>query len=271
MLVLWSTIYDSLAEHPWVREVLARRRMMAPSVLDAIEEIHAALRDAGLPIDAAVGAYRLMWNFTLGSLLVRAGAASEDRAGSRSLRGAPDAERYPILAARRQGVDGGTRPRHVPRGSRIAHRRADPGCAPPLRAPPTAHYHCPMSGERVPGGVVHKLPADLREALIANATALDAWKDITPLARNEFICWVEDERRRPPESGGFGGPRRSWRKGSAGPAAGRGAITGSATAGSGSANGAIMSTWPLSESGAPMMCISWPTRLSALIGGTCSG
>src|SRR4051794_37262667 len=73
MVVLWSTIYDSLGEHPWIPEVLARRRMMAPSVLDAIEEIHAALRDAGLPIAAAVRAYRLMWNFTLGSLLVRAG------------------------------------------------------------------------------------------------------------------------------------------------------------------------------------------------------
>ena len=36
---------------------------------------------------------------------------------------------------------------------------------------------------------------DLREALIANATALDAWKDITPLARNEFICWVEDAKQ----------------------------------------------------------------------------
>jgi hypothetical protein len=58
-----------------------------------------------------------------------------------------------------------------------------------------AHYHGPMSGQRVPGGVVHKLPADLREALIADATALDAWKDITPLARNEFICWVEDAKQ----------------------------------------------------------------------------
>jgi uncharacterized protein YdeI (YjbR/CyaY-like superfamily) len=48
---------------------------------------------------------------------------------------------------------------------------------------------------RVPGGVVHKLPPDLRKALIANATALDAWKDITPLARNEFICWVEDAKQ----------------------------------------------------------------------------
>jgi len=50
----------------------------------------------------------------------------------------------------------------------------------------------------VPGGVVHKLPADLRKALITNTTALDAWKDITPLARNEFICWVEDARRPAP-------------------------------------------------------------------------
>jgi AcrR family transcriptional regulator len=99
ILVLWSTIYDSLAEHPWIPEVLARRRLMAPSVLGAIEEIHAALRDAGLPIATAVRAYRLMWNFTLGSLLVRAGAASEAPSQQRELRGAPDPERYPMLAA----------------------------------------------------------------------------------------------------------------------------------------------------------------------------
>ena len=52
-----------------------------------------------------------------------------------------------------------------------------------------------VSTKRVPGGVVHKLPADLRTALIANSTALAAWKDITPLARNEFICWVEDAKQ----------------------------------------------------------------------------
>jgi len=56
ILALWSTIYDSLAEHPWIPEVLARRRMMAPSVLDAVEEIHTALRDAGLSVEAAVRA-----------------------------------------------------------------------------------------------------------------------------------------------------------------------------------------------------------------------
>src|ERR1700679_1106131 len=52
-----------------------------------------------------------------------------------------------------------------------------------------------VSSKRVPGGVVHELPADLRDALIANSTALAAWKDITPLARNEFICWVEDAKQ----------------------------------------------------------------------------
>jgi hypothetical protein len=63
---------------------------------------------------------------------------------------------------------------------------------------PSGHealYRGPMSSPRVPGGVVHKLPGDLRKALGANPTALDAWKDITPLARNEFICWVEDAKQ----------------------------------------------------------------------------
>jgi uncharacterized protein YdeI (YjbR/CyaY-like superfamily) len=47
----------------------------------------------------------------------------------------------------------------------------------------------------VPGGVAHALPSDLRAALAANDVALRAWVDITPLARNEFICWVEDAKR----------------------------------------------------------------------------
>jgi uncharacterized protein YdeI (YjbR/CyaY-like superfamily) len=49
--------------------------------------------------------------------------------------------------------------------------------------------------QSVPGGVVHELPGDLRATLVANASALEAWNDITPLARNEFICWVEDAKR----------------------------------------------------------------------------
>ena len=52
-----------------------------------------------------------------------------------------------------------------------------------------------MSGVPIPGGVVHALPADLRAALLANPAALTAWNDITPLARNEFICWVQDAKQ----------------------------------------------------------------------------
>ena len=52
-----------------------------------------------------------------------------------------------------------------------------------------------MSRNAVPGGVVHELPADLFAALSASTAALTAWKDITPLARNEFICWVEDAKQ----------------------------------------------------------------------------
>jgi uncharacterized protein YdeI (YjbR/CyaY-like superfamily) len=52
-----------------------------------------------------------------------------------------------------------------------------------------------VSSQEVPAGVVHELPADLREALVSEADALAAWTDITPLARNEFICWVEDAKQ----------------------------------------------------------------------------
>ena len=37
---------------------------------------------------------------------------------------------------------------------------------------------------------MHKTPPDLQKALAASTTALKTWKDITPLARNEWICWV---------------------------------------------------------------------------------
>ncbi len=47
-----------------------------------------------------------------------------------------------------------------------------------------------MSTKKISGGVVHALPPDLRKALISDAKALTAWEDITPLARNEWICWT---------------------------------------------------------------------------------
>lgn len=49
--------------------------------------------------------------------------------------------------------------------------------------------------DTIPGGVVHDLPADLRIALLAEAAALATWQAITPLARNEWICWIESARQ----------------------------------------------------------------------------
>lgn len=47
-----------------------------------------------------------------------------------------------------------------------------------------------MTSKEITGGVVHELPDDLRQALAASPKALDAWGSITPLARNEWICWT---------------------------------------------------------------------------------
>ena len=43
--------------------------------------------------------------------------------------------------------------------------------------------------------MVHELPTDLSTELNGSSVALAAWRDITPLARNEFICWVEDAKQ----------------------------------------------------------------------------
>jgi len=45
------------------------------------------------------------------------------------------------------------------------------------------------------GGVAHKIPEDLRASLIQTPRALAVWEDITPLARNEWICWVTSGKK----------------------------------------------------------------------------
>lgn len=47
----------------------------------------------------------------------------------------------------------------------------------------------------IPAGTVHRVPRELRQALAGDADALERWKDLTPLARNEWICWVLDARK----------------------------------------------------------------------------
>ena len=42
----------------------------------------------------------------------------------------------------------------------------------------------------IASGAIHKVPADLRMALISNPKTLAKWNDLTLLARNEWICWT---------------------------------------------------------------------------------
>ena len=47
----------------------------------------------------------------------------------------------------------------------------------------------------ISSGVVHKLPADVRKTLGSEPKVLAVWEDITPLARNEWICWIEEAKK----------------------------------------------------------------------------
>ncbi|CAN5188679.1 YdeI/OmpD-associated family protein [soil metagenome] len=47
-----------------------------------------------------------------------------------------------------------------------------------------------MITKKIPGGSFHTMPADLKKALAASSGALKVWEGLTPLARNEWICWT---------------------------------------------------------------------------------
>ena len=56
-------------------------------------------------------------------------------------------------------------------------------------------YSLSMTKTAIATGVVHEVPADLRKALLADESALERWEDLTPLARNEWICWVISNKK----------------------------------------------------------------------------
>lgn len=46
-----------------------------------------------------------------------------------------------------------------------------------------------------PDGVAHRAPEDLRSAVRADPGVMAKWAALTPLGRNEFICWIEDAKQ----------------------------------------------------------------------------
>jgi uncharacterized protein YdeI (YjbR/CyaY-like superfamily) len=47
-----------------------------------------------------------------------------------------------------------------------------------------------MAKTKLSEGVAHKIPDDLRKALESDTSVIEKWEDLTPLARNEWICWT---------------------------------------------------------------------------------
>lgn len=57
-----------------------------------------------------------------------------------------------------------------------------------------------MQEKQIATGVVHEVPAELKKALLSKPAVLEKWNGLTPLARNEWICWMtypkqEDTRK----------------------------------------------------------------------------
>lgn len=49
--------------------------------------------------------------------------------------------------------------------------------------------------EKLLPGLAHKLPQDLEDALSSAEATREIWQSLTPIARNEFICWVDDAKQ----------------------------------------------------------------------------
>ena len=56
-------------------------------------------------------------------------------------------------------------------------------------------YKTKRAKKKLATGVVHTVPVDLQKTLVSSQEARAAWEDITPLARNEWICWVEEAKK----------------------------------------------------------------------------
>ncbi|GAD85145.1 TetR family transcriptional regulator [Nocardia asteroides NBRC 15531] len=70
ILVAATAMHEALAAHSWIVEVLANGDLFGRSALWVPETIIDAAVAAGLSLDGAVAAYRAIWHYTAGELIV---------------------------------------------------------------------------------------------------------------------------------------------------------------------------------------------------------
>ncbi|MEU6188397.1 TetR/AcrR family transcriptional regulator [Nocardia sp. NPDC047038] len=96
-------MHDVLAARPWIVEILTADDLLGVSALWVSESIVDGFVAGGLPLDRAAQAYRVIWHYTAGDLIVRARSArraAEDRPTFRAQVFADlDADIFPRLAA----------------------------------------------------------------------------------------------------------------------------------------------------------------------------
>lgn len=52
-----------------------------------------------------------------------------------------------------------------------------------------------MDKQKISNGTAHTATSDIRSALAADRIVHAAWENLTPLARNEWICWVTSVKK----------------------------------------------------------------------------
>ena len=125
---------------------------------------------------------------------------------------------------------------------------------------------------KVATAVVHEVPIDLRKALTSDPVALAKWNDLTPLARNEWICWTTSVKKPETRAHHVERTRSELKEGSAAPAAGPAARIGRNPARIAGSRKPFRSAaprlrarpwgWASASSGAepmPMRCRPWTT------------
>ncbi len=52
-----------------------------------------------------------------------------------------------------------------------------------------------MTADGFPHGMAHVTPAEVQAAIADDPAVLARWRDLTPIARNEYLCWMADAKQ----------------------------------------------------------------------------
>ncbi|MEO6990587.1 MAG: helix-turn-helix domain-containing protein [Candidatus Baltobacteraceae bacterium] len=85
LIALWVFLHDGLAQFPWVVAAIVRSDIFAPSVLPKMDAILKASVDCGLTIAQAGDAYRVVWQYTVGELMLRSAMLERMKAAAPSM------------------------------------------------------------------------------------------------------------------------------------------------------------------------------------------